>query len=99
MMTTQKPGFRAASHVVWGGIVLARRVVGVLPVAVLRLVDGKPFVDVGVVAGDDKFGVIEEVVHDAAVGPGAVFGEEGERCVPMEELLGLTRVFGSKEED
>ena len=94
MMTTQKPGFRAASHVVWGGIVLARRVVGVLPVAVLRLVDGEPFVDVGVVARDDKFGIVEEVVHDAAVGPGAIFGEEGEGCVPVEKLLKLMRGFG-----
>ena len=90
-MTTQKPGFRTASHVVWGGIVLASRVVGVLPVAVLRLVDGKPFVNVGVVAGDDKFGVIEEVVHNAAVGPSAIFGEEGEGRVPVEELLKLMR--------
>lgn len=43
-------------------------------------------VDVLVVPCDDELGVVEEVVDDAAVGPCAVFGEECERGVPVEEL-------------
>jgi hypothetical protein len=57
-----------------------------LPVAVLGLIDGEPFVDVGVIACDDEFGVRKEVIDNAAVGPGAIFSEESEGSVPVEEL-------------
>ena len=54
------------------------------------------FVDIGVVARDYKFSVVEEVVDDTSVGPRAVFSEQSERCVPVEELLALANVSGKK---
>lgn len=47
---------------------------------------GTYFVHVLVVPRDDEFGVVEEMIDDASVGPGAVLGKEGKRCVPVEEL-------------
>jgi hypothetical protein len=58
-----------------------------LPVAVLGLVDGEPLIYVLVVARDDELGVIEEMVDDTSISPGAILVKQSERCVPMEELL------------
>lgn len=51
----------------------------------MRLIDGEPFIYIRIVARDYEFRIIEEVVYDSAVGPGAVFVEEGERGIPVEE--------------
>lgn len=70
-----------------------------MPVAVLGLIDREPFLDESIVARDDKLGVVEVVIDDAAVGPGTIFSEEGEWCVPVEELresvLGLSKAKSS----
>jgi len=60
-----------------GWIVLARRVVGILPIAVLRFVDGEPMTDVIFEALDDEGGAVEVVVYDLSVCPGSVFIEGG----------------------
>lgn len=86
VVATEEACFRAASDVVGCWVVATRWVVGVLPVAVLGLVDGEPFVYVSIIARDDEFGIVEEVINYAAVGPSTVLGEQSERCVPMEEL-------------
>lgn len=37
------------------------------------------------------------MIHDPPVGPGAVLVEEGERCVPVEELQSLALCAGEKD--
>ena len=86
VVAAEEACFGTTCDIVGCWVVAARWVVGVLPVTVLGLVNGEPFVYVGIVAGDDEFGIVKEVVNDAAVGPGAVLSEESERCIPVEEL-------------
>jgi hypothetical protein len=78
VVAAKKTGFETARHAIWGWVVFAGWVACILPVTILGFVDRKPFVDVGVVTRDDEFGVLEKVLDDAAVGPGAVLVEQGE---------------------
>lgn len=70
---------------IWRWVVFTCRIPSVLPIAVLGLIDRKPLVNVGIIPCNDELGVVEEVIHDAAVSPGTVLIEYGERSVPVEK--------------
>lgn len=86
VVTTEEAGLDSTSDVVGRWVILSGGIVGVLPVAVLGLVDSEPFIHVGVIAGNDVFGVVEEVVDNTAIGPSTIFIEESKWCIPVEKL-------------
>lgn len=77
-------GREPAGYAVVGRVVafcIAGGVVFVLPVAILWLVEGVPDGYVFVVAADDECRVVEVVVYNSRIGPGAVGVEKCEGCV------------------
>lgn len=80
--------FRPPSDVIIRRIIFSCRIVAVLPIAVLRFVECELKRDVGVIVGDDEFCVVEKVIHDLLVCPGAILVEEGKRGVPVEQRDG-----------
>lgn len=58
-------------------IILSCRVRCILPVAVLRLVDGKPMLDILVVPLDDESGIVEVIIDDLPITPPTIFIEQG----------------------
>jgi hypothetical protein len=79
IVTAGEPGSQPARDVVVCGIIFTGRVGCILPVTVLRFVDGEPVLYEMVISLDDIGSVVEEIIDYLSIGPSAISVERIQR--------------------